>query len=53
MPPQDEQEQAHAQQWALVFCNDSFQYDMIRSANFLSKVGLKLDYISRQMVWYD
>ena len=40
------------QQRALIFDNDECKYDLILGNNFLSKVGIKLDYDTRDMEWY-
>ena len=40
------------QQRALIFDNDKYKYDLILSTSFLSKVGIKLDYDTRDMEWY-
>ena len=41
------------QQRALIFDNDKCKYDLILGTNFLSKVGIKLDYNTGNMEWYD
>ena len=41
------------EQDALVFDNDGCKYDIIFGTNFLSKVGIKLDYDTGQMQWFD
>ena len=40
------------QQRALIFDNDKYKYDLILNTNFLSKVGIKLDYDTRDMECY-
>ena len=41
------------QQRALIFDNDKCKYDVIFGTNFLSKVGIKLDYETGEMTWFD
>ena len=40
-------------QRALIFDSKKCKYDMILGTNFLSKTGIKLDYESGNMEWYD
>jgi hypothetical protein len=42
-----------AQQCSHIFDNDTCQYCMILSTNFITKTGIKLDYDTGQMIWYD
>ena len=42
-----------SQQKALVFDHDDCKYDIISGTNFLSKVGIKLNYDSGLMEWYN
>ena len=41
------------EQRALVFDNTNCKYDMILGTNFLSKTGIKLDFDTGEMKWYD
>ena len=41
------------QQRALIFDSDSCKYDIIFGTNFLSKIGIKLDYNAGNMQWFD
>ena len=41
------------QQKCLVFDNDNCNYDIILGTNFLSKVGIKLDFETHEMKWFD
>ena len=41
------------QQKVLVFGNDSIKYDIILGINFLSKAGIKLNYSTGAMEWFD
>ena len=42
-----------SQQKALVFDHNDCKYDIIFGTNFLSKVGIKLNYDTALMEWYD
>jgi len=42
-----------AQQRALIFDNINCKYDLILGTNFLSKIGMKLNYEKGQMEWFD
>ena len=42
-----------AQQKALVFDNPNITYDVILGTNFLSKTGIKLNYVKNQMEWFN
>ena len=42
-----------AQQRALIFDNINCKYDLILGTNFLSKIGMKLNYENGQMEWFD
>ncbi len=42
-----------SQQKAMVFDNDKVKYDIILGTNFLSKVGIKLNYSEGKMEWID
>ena len=41
------------QHTCMVFDNDNCKYDIILGTNFLTKVGIKLDYAEQQMKWFD
>ena len=41
------------EQRALVFDNTNCKYDIILGTNFLSKTGIKLDFETGEMKWYD
>eukprot|EP00956_Cyclotella_meneghiniana_P007437 scaffold10122_cov36-Cyclotella_meneghiniana.AAC.3 len=41
------------QQKCLVFDNDNCNYDIILVTNFLSKTGIKLDFETHEMKWFD
>ncbi len=41
------------QQRVLVFDNDNIKYDIILGTNFLSKTGIKLNYLEGNMEWFD
>ncbi len=41
------------QQKVLVFDNDNVKYDIILGTNFLSKAGIKLNYSTGAMEWFD
>eukprot|EP00956_Cyclotella_meneghiniana_P006711 scaffold8908_cov51-Cyclotella_meneghiniana.AAC.1 len=41
------------QQKCLVFDNDNCNYDIILGTNFLSKTGIKLDFETHEMKWFD
>ena len=41
------------QQKVLVFDNDKVKYDIISGTNFLSKAGIKLNYSTGTMAWFD
>ena len=40
-------------QKALVFDNDNCKYDIILGTDFLKKTGIKLDYDTGHMIWFD
>jgi hypothetical protein len=41
------------QQKVLMFDHDNVKYDIILGTNFLSKTGIKLNYLERNMEWFD
>ena len=51
--PEFDKNRRISQQKALVFDNDNCWYNMILGTNFLSKIGIKLDYDRGKMPWYD
>ena len=51
--PEFDKNQRISQQKALVFDNNNCRYDMILGTNFISKIGIKLDYNQGELLWYD
>ena len=51
--PEFDKNRSISQQRALIFDNDNCKYDMILGTNFLTKAGIKLDYDTGNMIWYD
>jgi hypothetical protein len=51
--PEFDENRRITQQTCLVFNNDSCNYDIILGTNFLTKVGIKLNYEQNQMEWFD
>ena len=51
--PEFDKNKRIGQQRALIFDSNSCKYDMILGTNFLSKAGIKLNYDSGNMEWYD
>jgi hypothetical protein len=51
--PEFDENRRISQQTCLVFDNDSCNYDIILGTNFLTKVGIKLNYKEHQMEWFN
>ena len=51
--PEFDKNRRVGQQKALIFDNDNCKYDIIFGTDFLSKTGIKLDYETGQMKWFD
>ena len=51
--PEFDKNRRISQQKALVFDNDHVKYDIILGTNFLSKTGIKLNYLEGKMEWFD
>ena len=51
--PEFDKNRRVGQQKALIFDNDNCKYNIIFGTNFLSKTGIKLDYETGQMKWFD
>jgi len=51
--PEFDKNRGISQQKALVFHHDDCKSDIILGTNFLSKVGIKLNYNTGLMEWYD
>jgi hypothetical protein len=51
--PEFDKNRRISQQTCLVFDNDNCNYDIILGTNFLTKVGIKLNYEENQMEWFD
>jgi hypothetical protein len=41
------------QQKVLIYDNNNIKYDIILGTNFLSKIGIKLNYSEGNMEWFD
>ena len=51
--PEFDKNRRISQQRALIFDNDNCKYDIIMGTDFLSKTGVKLDYSTGEMSWFD
>ena len=51
--PEFDKNRRVGQQKALIFDNDNCKYDIIFGTDFLSKTGIKLDYETGQMKWFN
>ena len=51
--PEFDKNRRISQQRALIFDSPNCKYDVILGTNFLSKAGIKLDYSTGNMAWYD
>ena len=51
--PEFDKNRRISEQRALIFDSDTCKYDVILGTDFLSKAGIKLDYESGNMEWYD
>ena len=51
--PEFDKNRRISQQRALIFDNDNCKYDIIFGTDFLSKTGIKFDYSSGEMSWFD
>ena len=51
--PEFDKNRRISQQRTLIFDNEHCKYDIIFGTDFLSKTGIKLDYSSGEMSWFD